>query len=53
MQNDRDRNITDKAPAMQRPGTERGEITSNKEIDDDAMIDEANDATRNQIGAGE
>jgi hypothetical protein len=53
MQNDRDRNITEKAPTMQRPITERDEITNNKEIDDDAMIDEVNDATRNQIGAGE
>ncbi len=53
----RDRNVTEGmhqgqrgTPTIQRSRTERGEIESNQEIDDDAMIDEA---TRSQIGAGE
>ncbi len=52
----RDRNVTDSSHqenrdtrTMQRSRTERGEIPSNQEIDDDAM----EDATRSQIGAGE
>lgn len=53
MQNDKDRNITDKTPTVERSRDERGEITSNQEIDDDAMVDEVKDATRNQTGAGE
>ena len=48
----RDRNITDETPTIARPKTDGGEITSNPEIDDDAMVDE-DEATRNQIGAGE
>jgi len=45
-QETRDRNVTEKSIHR----GERGELDTNEEIDDDAMIDEA---TRSQIGAGE
>lgn len=57
MNNDKNRNITDKdmqqqrgsQQTMQRPKTERGDI-GNPEIDDDALVDET---TRAEIGGGE